>query len=177
MIVIIISEPTDAGSASVGVTGGGGCPARADAAICPPPPSAVAPPELPPNAPRLPDLGYWVGCELTNCSSATACTTCSCVEADGGAAWECANDGGFQSEMDAEPTPYCALNSGPVDGGDLADAGPIEQCTPQYPTCTGPSPESPGWQCCLVSGLSGLTEISCMPNDAEAYAGNFPHPL
>jgi hypothetical protein len=171
------TAPTDAGSAGVAVTGGGSCPARADAAVCPAIPSVVAPPVPPPNAPQNPDLGtYWVGCEATTCSSATACTTCSCVEVDGGAAWECADNGGFQPETDAQPTPYCALYSGPLDAGDIADVGPVEQCTPQYSTCTGPYPESPGWQCCLISSAGSITEIACMPNDAAAYGGGFPHP-
>jgi hypothetical protein len=160
------SEPTDAAAASVGPSvGGGGCPGKADAAACPALPSGFSDPGP-----------YWVGCEFTNCSSATACTTCSCVDADGGANWECASNDGFQPETDAQPTPYCGLNSGPLDGGDLAEASPFEQCTPQYPTCTRPSPESPGWQCCLVSGVGGITEISCMPNDAGAYRGNFGVP-
>jgi hypothetical protein len=153
------------GGARVGVVGGGGCPARADAAPCPP---------LPPDIPSPPG-GQWVGCEFTNCASSTACTTCSCVEADAGAAWQCANNAGFQPETDAQPTPYCALYAGPLDA-DIADVGPVEQCTPQYPTCAGPYPESPGWQCCLISGVGGLTQISCMPNDAAAYSGGLPHP-
>jgi hypothetical protein len=136
----------------------------------------VALPTLPPNAPPLPDPGYWVGCETTSCSSPTSCTTCSCADADGGGAWECTNNDGFQPETDAQPTPYCALNSGPLDA-DIGDVGPVEPCTPQYPTCTGPYPESPGWQCCRVSSsVGGITEINCMPNDAGAYGGSFPHP-
>ena len=168
------SGPTDAGSAGIGV-GGGSCPARADAATCAAPPAVVALPTLPPNAPPLPDPGYWVGCETTSCSSPTSCTTCSCADADGGGAWECTNNDGFQPETDAQPTPYCALNSGPLDA-DIGDVGPVEPCTPQYPTCTGPYPESPGWQCCRVSSVGGITEINCMPNDAGAYGGSFPHP-
>jgi hypothetical protein len=168
-------EPSDA-DVGLGVSGGGSCPARADAAACSAPPSSVAPPMPPPNAPPIPLLGsYWVGCELTSCSSQTSCTTCSCVEADGGSEWECTH-GGFQPEEDAQPTPYCALDVGPLDGGDIADAGPVEQCTPQYPTCTGPFPESPGWQCCLASSVGGISEIRCMPNDAAAYSGNFGRP-
>jgi hypothetical protein len=164
------------GGATIGVVGGGGCPARADAAACPAPPAGFGLAPLPPNIPPPPGYGeYWVGCEFTNCSSSTACTTCSCVEADAGTGWECANNAGFQPETDAQPTPYCALHVGPLDA-DIADVGPVEQCTPQYPTCAGPYPESPGWQCCLVSGVGGLTQISCMPNDAAAYSGGFPHP-
>jgi len=168
------SGPTDAGSAGLITPGGGGCPARADAATCSAPPAVVAQPSPPDGAPPIPIPGYWVGCEFTSCTSATACTTCSCVDADGGGAWECASNSGFQPETDAQPTPYCALNSGPLDA-DIADIGPVEQCTPQYPTCTGPYPESPGWQCCLVSTVGGLTEIQCMPNDAGAYSGGL-HP-
>jgi hypothetical protein len=157
--------------------GGGGCPARADAAPCPAPPAGFGLAPLPPNIPPPSGYGqYWVGCEFTNCTSSTACTTCSCVESDAGAGWECANNAGFQPETDAQPTPYCALYAGTLDA-DIADVGPVEQCTPQYPKCTPPPPGfSPGWQCCLVSGVGGLTEISCMPNDAAAYGGGLPHP-
>jgi hypothetical protein len=89
--------------------------------------------------------------------------------------WECTNNDGFQPDTDAQPTPYCALNSGPLDA-DIGDVGPVEQCTPQYPTCAAPYPESPGWQCCLVSTVGGLSELNCMPNDAGAYSGGFLHP-
>jgi len=161
------------------VGGGGGCPARADAATCPAPPAGFGfhPPPVPPNAPApsFPALDYWVGCEFTNCSSQTSCTTCTCVDADGGAAWDCSTNGGFQPEADASPTPYCALYAGPLDA-DVPDAGPVERCTPQYPTCTGPYPESPGWQCCVISSVGGISEIRCMPNDAGPYSGGFPHP-
>jgi hypothetical protein len=159
-------EPTDAGSGTdVGLgIGGGSCPARGNAAACPAPP------------PSVPNLGYWVGCEATGCPSETSCTTCSCVEGDGGPSWQCTTTDGFQPETDAQPTPYCALYSGPIDAGDLDDAGPFEQCTPQYPSCAPPYPESPGWQCCLISSAGSISEISCMPNDAGEYRGNFPHP-
>jgi hypothetical protein len=89
------------------------------------------------------------------------------LERQSGAAWDCA-DGGLQTEGDAQPTPYCALYSGPVDASDQADAGPIERCTAQYPTCSAPAPESPGWQCCRIATSGALTEVSCMPNDAAA---------
>ena len=128
-----------------------------------------------PNVLPIPVSGYWVGCEFTKCSSQTSCTTCTCVDGDGGGAWQCASNHGFQPETDAAPTPYCALNAGALDA-EVPDVGPIEQCTPQYPTCTGPYPESPGWQCCRQSSVGGLTEIQCMPNDAAAYSGGFPHP-
>jgi len=171
------SGPSDAGSIGVGVGGGGGCPAKGDAAACAAPPAGFGLPTLPPNAPPVPEPGYWVGCEFTNCSSESSCTTCSCVDSDGGAEWNCASNSGFQPETDAAPTPYCALNSGPLDA-DIGDVGPVEQCTPQYPTCTGPYPESPGWQCCLRSTVGGLTQISCMPNDSGAYRNDFgPGPL
>jgi hypothetical protein len=171
------SSPADAGSVGVGVGGGGGCPAKGDAAACAAPPAGFGLPTLPPNAPPIPEPGYWVGCEFTNCSSESSCTTCSCVDADGGAEWDCASNSGFQPETDAAPTPYCALNSGPLDT-DIGDVGPVEQCTPQYPTCTGPYPESPGRQCCLQSTVGGLTQISCMPNDSGAYGNGFgPGPL
>jgi hypothetical protein len=169
------SEPTDAGADGTGVDlglGAASCPARGDAATCLAPPSGVASGP----GPNLPDLGYWVGCQATSCSSATACTTCSCVDGDGGASWQCTTTNGLQPETDAEPTPYCALYSGPIDAGDLDDAGPFEQCTPEYPSCTPPYPESPGWQCCLTSTAGSLSEISCMPHDAGAYAGGGPHP-
>jgi hypothetical protein len=158
----------DAGGGGVGV-GGGGCPARADAAVCPAIPSVVAPPAPPPGAPGFPiDPGSaWVGCQYTSCSSASACTTCTCVADDAGAAWDC-TDRGLQTEGDAQPTPYCALYSGPVDASDQADAGPIERCTAQYPTCSAPAPESPGWQCCRIATSGALTEVSCMPSDAAA---------
>ncbi len=127
--------------------------------------------------PDLPDLGYWVGCQATSCSSATTCTTCSCVDGDGGASWQCTTTNGLQPETDADhPCPVHALYSGPIDAGDLDDAGPFEQCTPQYPSCTPPSPESPGWQCCLISTAGSLSEILCMPHDAVTYAGGGPHP-
>ncbi len=168
------SDPTDGGITGPTVGGGGGCPARAGAAPCPTPPSSVV--AVASLSAGGPDLGYWVGCEFTSCSSATSCTTCSCVEADVGGAWECSNDDGLQPETDAQVAPYCALNSGPLDA-DIADVGPAEQCTPQYPTCTSPSPESPGWRCCLISSLGGITEATCMPNDSAKYAGgNSPHP-
>jgi hypothetical protein len=97
------------------------------------------------------------------------------VDSDGGGVWQCASNNGFQPETDAAPTPYCALYAGPLDA-DVPDVGPVEQCTPQYPTCSGPYPESPGWQCCRVSSVGGLTEITCMPNDAGAYGSGLPHP-
>jgi hypothetical protein len=63
----------------------------------------------------------------------------------------------------------CALSTGASDAGEL-DAGPFEQCTPDYPTCSPPYPESPGFQCCNVQKLSdNETEVTCMPNDAAAY--------
>ena len=168
------SGPADAGSVAV-LGGGGGCPARADAAACSAPPAGFGVPVQPPNAPPIPEPGYWVGCEFTNCSSQTSCTTCTCVDGDGGGTWQCGSNDGFQPETDAAPTPYCELNSGPLDAA-AADVGPVEQCTPEYPMCTGPYPESPGWQCCRVSSVGGLTEINCMPNDAGAYGSGLPHP-
>lgn len=160
------------GDPGILVGGGGSCPARADAAACPAIPSIVAPPVPPPNAPPLPIYGSWVGCQYSSCSTPSACTTCTCIAGDAGAAWGC-SDAAWQVEGDAQPTPYCALNAGPVDAGDQPNVGPIEQCTEQYPTCSGPYPESPGWQCCRISTLGGVSEISCMPNDAAAYAGHF----
>jgi hypothetical protein len=161
------------GDVGILVGGGGSCPARADAAACPAIPAIVAPPTPPANAPALPAFGSWVGCQYSSCSSPSACTSCTCIVDDAGAAaWDC-SDAGWQVEGDAQPTPYCALNAGPVDAGDQANVGPIEQCTEQYPICTGPYPESPGWQCCRIATLGGTTEISCMPNDAAAYAGQF----
>jgi hypothetical protein len=132
-------------------------------------PSVVAPPAPPPGAPGFPinPGSAWVGCQYTSCSSASACTTCTCVADDAGAGWDC-TDGGLQTEGDAQPTPYCALDSGPVDASDLADAGPIERCTEQYPTCSAPAPESPGWQCCRIATAGAVTELSCMPNDGAA---------
>jgi len=171
------SGATDAGSAGLGVGGGGGCPARADAALCPAIPAAVAQPTAPANGPPFPAAGTWVGCEFTSCTSATACTTCACVDGDGGAAWDCANNDGFQPDTDAQATPYCALTSGPLDA-DVADVGPVEQCTPQYPSCTPPDPEGPGWQCCLRASVGDLSEFSCMPNDAGAYSNtHLPEPI
>lgn len=165
-----VGGETDAG---IFVGGGGSCPARADAAVCPAIPSIVAPPSPPPNAPALPAFGSWVGCQYSSCSSPSACTSCTCIADDAGAAaWDC-NDAGWQVEGDAQPTPYCALNAGPVDAGGQPNVGPIEQCTEQYPICSGPYPESPGWQCCRIATLGGTTEISCMPNDAAAYVRHF----
>jgi hypothetical protein len=63
----------------------------------------------------------------------------------------------------------CALSTGASGAGE-PDAGPFEQCTPEYPTCSPPYPESPGFQCCKVQSLSdNETEVTCMPNDAAAY--------
>jgi hypothetical protein len=161
------SDPVDAANASV--LGGGGCPARADAAACPAPPAGFGYPGLPPTTPAVFETDYWVGCGFTNCSSQTSCTTCTCVDDDGGV-WQCASNDGFQFPTDAAIAPYCALNSGPLDAA-AADAGPVEQCTSEYPTCTGPFPESPGWQCCRSASVGGVTELDCMPNDAAAYSG------
>jgi hypothetical protein len=153
-----VSVDGEGGGGGGVVVSGGSCPARAGAAACPAPPQ---------GAPA--DLGStWVGCEYTSCPTPSACTTCMCVADDAGAAWDCA-EGGFKvEEGDAQPTAYCALNSGPVDSGDQADAGPIERCTPQYPTCSAPAPESPGWQCCRVATSGVITEIKCMPSSADA---------
>jgi len=75
--------------------------------------ASLMPPSDGPPVP-LADPGYWVGCQATSCSSATSCVTCSCVATDVGSSWECADNDGFQPDTDAEPTPYCALNSGPL---------------------------------------------------------------
>jgi hypothetical protein len=59
--------------------GGGLClgdPALLDAATCP-------------AAPELAGIGAWVGCWYMTCPTPGACTTCSCVAVDGGAAWDC----------------------------------------------------------------------------------------
>ncbi|MGD0679796.1 MAG: hypothetical protein ABSC94_30800 [Polyangiaceae bacterium] len=168
----------DDGEANIGPTLGGSasCPARGNAGLCPAVPAIVAPPVPPKLPPGSPDVdSTWVGCQYTSCSSAAECTTCTCVAMEAGAAWDCGDAGGPRPEADAQPTPYCSLYSGPIDAGDAPGVGPVEECTPEYPTCSGPSPESPGWQCCLITAWpGGVTEISCMPNDAAAYAGNFP---
>ena len=162
------------GPSATGVLGGGGCPDRADAASCPAAPAWVDIPTPPPNGPPTLEPGYWVGCEFTGCSSQTSCTTCTCVAADGGGAWECASNNGFRPDTDAAPTPYCALYAGPLDA-DVPDVGPVEQCTPERPTCTPPLPESPGWQCCQVSRVGGLTEYSCTSNDSGASGSGSPY--
>ena len=65
---------------------------------------------------------------------------------------------------------FCSLDIGPVNAPDVPNVGPIETCTPQYPTCTPPYHESPGYQCCQQTTLAdGTSELRCMPNDAAAY--------
>jgi hypothetical protein len=88
-------------------------------------------------------------------STSGACSTCTCVADEAGAAWDCVEPGS-QTNGEAQPTVYCALYSGPVDAGNVANVGPIERCTPQYPTCSPPYPESPGWQCCRVTTNGGV---------------------
>jgi hypothetical protein len=146
------SGDDDAGGPGMGVSSGG-CPSRENAAACP---------TLPPRyAIGFPN-GAWVGCSFTDCLTPSACTTCTCFADQTGAAWDCV-DGGLQTEGVPSPSPYCALNSGPVDAGDLADVGPVERCTAEYPVCSPPYPESPGWQCCRVSASGAVNEITCMP--------------
>jgi hypothetical protein len=154
-------EPSDAGSAGI-VPSGGSCPTRGDAASCPAPPSGFGFPSSP-GGPT--PTGYWVGCESTLCSSQTSCTTCICEDGDGGGVWECTSNHGFQ-ESDGAPTPYCALNTGPLDAAAGA-VGLVVRCTTDYPTCLPPSPgQSAGWQCCSVSSVGGVREINCMASDA-----------
>ena len=65
---------------------------------------------------------------------------------------------------------FCSLDIGPVNAPDVPNIGPIETCTPQYPSCTPPNSGSPGYQCCQQTTLAdGTTELQCMPNDAAAY--------
>jgi hypothetical protein len=152
------------------VNGAGTCPARGNATACPAPPSLET------------GSAYWVGCQVTSC--ATTCTVCTCFRTTAGTTWDCVDAGGLQPDTDAQPTPYCALYSGPIDVTDLADAGPFEQCTPQYPTCTivdlgRPLPSSAigGWECCALASLPGaFTQFTCMPNEAGAYNDPFPPP-
>jgi hypothetical protein len=135
----------------------GGCPARGDAAVCPAPP---------PGYLGLVGPGQWVGCSSTSCSSPTSCTTCSCVDGDGGGVWDCARNEGFQPDSDAQPPPYCSFTLGPLDAP-INGGGPFEQCTPQYPTCTPTSPAgASGWRCCLRASVGDLNETICMPNAA-----------
>jgi hypothetical protein len=156
-------KSSDDGDAAI-VRGAGSCPAKTNAADCPTPPSLVTP-----LATGL--SSYWVGCELTSCATETACTVCTCIATAAGAMWDCLDAGDIQPDTDAEPTPYCALSSGPIDASDIARAGSVERCTAQYPTSTAPLPESPGWQCCAFASVPGaFTRIPCMPNDAGAYA-------
>ena len=155
-------EPGDAGSEGI-VASSGSCPPTGDAASCPAPPSGfgfAASPGGPTPA------GYWVGCESTLCSSQTSCATCICEEGDGGGVWACTSNDGFQ-ESDAAPTPYCALDTGPLDAAAGA-VGLVARCTTAHPTCTPPSPGmSAGWQCCRVSSVGGAREINCMASDAS----------
>jgi hypothetical protein len=155
--------------------GASSCPARGNAASCSPLPAALGIPSAAAGAPALPAAGTWVGCETTVCASATACETCTCVALAGGATWQCAKNSGFQPLSDAPPVSVCALNSGPLDA-DVGDVGPVEYCTPQFPTCTAPFPGSAGWQCCVHQSVGNLSESACMPNDAGAYSGS-PRPI
>lgn len=81
--------------------------------------------------------------------------------------WECTSNDGCQ-ESEAAPTPYCALDTGPLDAAAGA-VGLVVRCTTANPTCTPPSPgQSAGWQCCRTSSTGGVREITCMASDASA---------
>ena len=58
----------------------------------------------------------------------------------------------------------CSQSGGAIDASAASSAGPYEVCTPEYPTCLAPYPESPGYQCCLdVHFEGGGGSATCMP--------------
>jgi hypothetical protein len=152
------------GLVEIGQVGPAGvsCPARAGVASCPALPSSVTVPSPLIVSPTISEPGYWVGCAVTHCLSPNACTTCECLDSDGAGAWQC-NNLGFEA-IDASSAPYCSRDIGPLDA-DTVDGGPIEYCTPQYPTCTNTL--SAGWHCCLRANAGSLNETICMPSDSD----------
>jgi len=106
---------TDAGDAGLGIWGGWyeSCPSEVDAAICPALLSGGINPG--PNYPA----GFQVGCFAVDCPSLTSCTTCMCVDGDGGGTWECTSD--FQPDRDADESPCC-------EGGAWINGPPGPQC-------------------------------------------------
>jgi hypothetical protein len=93
-----------------------------------------------------------------------------------------AADAGLDAAADAAVSApdgaiFCAFNVGPVDPNNLPpDAGLVEQCVRQYPTCTAPGffgmPDPPGWECCLsYTLLAAGAGRRCLPEGATITNG------